>query len=71
MEKPKPRMFEMTEDEFRNIDNDCGGFCVACGEPAFGVEPDARRYRCEDCGKPAVFGAAELLLCGRIEIIDG
>lgn len=41
--------------------DDCLGFCAACGEDAYGVEPDARRYECECCGKKAVFGAEELL----------
>lgn len=38
------------------------GFCTACGEQADGIEPDAREYRCDSCGKNAVFGAEELLL---------
>lgn len=38
------------------------GFCIACGAEAHGVEPDARKYECESCGKPKVYGAEELLL---------
>ena len=38
------------------------GFCIACGEEAYGVEPDARRYECESCGKKKVYGAEELLI---------
>jgi hypothetical protein len=38
------------------------GFCVACGEMAHGVEPDAEGYECESCGASAVFGAEELLI---------
>ena len=38
------------------------GFCLACGEEAEGVRPDARRYKCEACGEKAVYGAEELLL---------
>jgi hypothetical protein len=38
------------------------GFCTACGAEAYGVEPDARKYQCESCGAPAVYGAEELLL---------
>lgn len=38
------------------------GFCIACGEEAYGVEPDARKYECESCGEHAVYGAEELLL---------
>jgi len=42
--------------------DDCLGFCLACGEQAYNVEPDARRYTCESCGKAQVYGAEELLL---------
>ena len=42
--------------------DDCRGFCIACGAEAYGVEPDARKYVCECCGKRAVYGAEELLL---------
>ena len=38
------------------------GFCIACGAEAYGVEPDARRYECEECGKEKVYGAEELLI---------
>lgn len=38
------------------------GFCIACGEDADGVEPDAREYECEHCGEPTVYGADELLM---------
>ena len=42
--------------------DDCMGFCLACGEDAYGVEPDARGYECEACGARAVFGAEEILI---------
>ena len=38
------------------------GFCLSCGDEAYGVEPDARKYECESCGKDKVYGAEELLL---------
>jgi hypothetical protein len=38
------------------------GFCIACGEEAYGVEPDARKYECEVCGEHKVYGAEELLI---------
>ena len=31
------------------------------GIDAEGVEPDARKYKCEFCGEKAVFGAQELI----------
>lgn len=44
----------------QSLDNP--GFCIFCGEEADSVEPDARAYKCECCGKPGVYGAEELLL---------
>ena len=46
--------------------DDNTGFCLACGEEIFGVEPDARRYECEYCGERAVYGAEEILLEGLV-----
>ena len=49
------RVVEMCErDEYE-------GICLACGEDAFDIEPDARGYECESCGKEKVFGCQELL----------
>lgn len=42
--------------------DDNRGFCRACGEEAYNVEPDARDYKCEACGAYEVYGAEELLL---------
>ena len=38
------------------------GFCISCGSDQYNVEPDARQYRCECCGKRSVYGAEEILL---------
>jgi len=38
------------------------GFCLSCGEPADGCEPDARHYNCERCGSNMVFGAEQILI---------
>jgi hypothetical protein len=42
------------------------GFCLACGESNDGVEPDARRYECQCCGLPKVYGIEELTLMGLV-----
>lgn len=56
------------DDVMAAIERDDGsGFCLACGEEAYGVEPDARNYRCASCGELEVFGAEEILICGRCE----
>ena len=40
------------------------GYCLACGKSQYGVEPDARKYTCESCAAPKVYGAEELVLMG-------
>lgn len=45
---------------------DYGGFCLACGSQADGVEPDARNYECENCGESQVYGAEEIVLMGKV-----
>lgn len=54
------RVCEAVERAHSSLDNP--GFCTGCGAEAEGVEPDARNCRCESCGRPAVFGAEELLI---------
>jgi len=44
--------------------DDGRGFCLACGEEHYDIEPDAREYLCESCGADEVYGAEELLLMG-------
>ena len=44
-----------------------GGFCLACGAEASAVEPDARKYTCETCGQPKVYGAEELVIMGLVD----
>jgi hypothetical protein len=57
----------ISEAEYADLSENYGGFCIECGEQAYGVEPDARSYRCESCGANAVFGAEELLIRGVIQ----
>ena len=42
-------------------EDDNSGFCLACGDQTYGIEPDAHEYTCESCGEPKVYGAEELL----------
>ena len=51
------------EDVLRAVEADDNlGFCLSCGDEAYGVEPDARRYKCEGCGEHQVYGAEEILI---------
>jgi len=54
------RVIDAVERQHTTLDDP--GFCVHCGADAEGVEPDARNYTCEACGKPGVYGADELLI---------
>ena len=54
------RIADACEREMTSLDNP--GICIACGEGADGREPDARKYICECCDLPAVYGAAELAM---------
>jgi len=38
------------------------GFCIACGADHDGCEPDAREYKCDQCGERKVYGAEEVLM---------
>jgi len=60
----------ISEAEFRHLTfNENPGFCLDCGIDVEGVEPDARRYRCEACDSPnGVYGLEELLLMNLIEM---
>lgn len=46
------------------------GICLHCGELADGVEPDARRYRCECCSRSEVYGLEEAIIAGFVDIDD-
>lgn len=63
-------IFCLSSDQYANLSEWNGGFCIGCEAEAYGMEPDARNYTCENCGQPSVFGAEELLMRDQIEIID-
>jgi hypothetical protein len=56
----------MSEHEYIDATESYEGFCIYCGETESGIEPDAREYKCEGCGKYGVFGFEELLLMGYV-----
>lgn len=61
----------LTSDELSEAMSDGSqGFCLACGAEAYGVEPDARRYICESCSQPKVYGLEELLMMGLMEVSE-
>lgn len=52
--------------EFMACADNGEGWCLSCGELAYGVEPDARRYECECCGGKSVYGLEELLVMNMV-----
>ena len=54
------RVMDAVERHMHSLDDP--GFCIACGADANGVEPDARKYKCEVCGARSVYGAEELMM---------
>ena len=63
-------IFKMTSTEYEELVDEMAGGCLACGEMAFGVEPDARQYKCDDCEARKVYGLEELLLMGLIVFVE-
>jgi hypothetical protein len=43
-------------------EDDGAGVCRSCLTITYGVEPDARRYLCQACGRPEVYGAEQLVV---------
>ena len=64
------RKLVMTESEYLDASENYIGYCTSCGADHTECEPDARRRRCESCGKFTVSGAQELLIAGKIELND-
>ena len=54
------RVMNAVESQTNGTNNP--GFCIACGNEQEDCEPDAREYKCEECGENEVYGAEELLM---------
>ena len=46
------------------------GFCLACGNDQDGCEPDARKYTCQSCNQPKVYGLEELAVMGLLIVSE-
>lgn len=51
---------ETIEAGYSSLDNI--GFCVECGAEHDGIEPDAEKDECENCGAMGVYGAEQLAI---------
>jgi hypothetical protein len=61
----------LSPSEFAAACESYDGICVECKEITnSGVEPDARAYECESCGRRTVYGMEEALLMGLIAFAD-
>ena len=59
-------MVHFTLEQFEEAQENNEGFCVDCGAMRDCCEPDARNYRCDECGRMSVFGAEECLIMGLV-----
>jgi hypothetical protein len=63
---PKEIVTELVSEygslEAAMFDGETDGICHNCGNIQSGVEPDARMYRCENCGKYEVYGVEETII---------
>ena len=57
----------LSQEDYRQHDEAYDGLCLGCGTWHGGVEPDARKYHCDNCGENRVYGLEECVLLGRIE----
>lgn len=61
-------MITMSLQRVQEADDSCCGFCISCHHEQAGVEPDGEKYQCEECGERRVYGAAQCVLLGYINI---
>lgn len=62
-------MIRLTIDQYDALREEYAGYCLHCGEQAYGVEPDACSYECDLCGSHAVYGIEELMMLGHLQIV--
>jgi hypothetical protein len=61
---------KISEAEYRQHCEDYDGYCFKCADwTDGGVEPDARRYTCLECGMKTMYGAEELVLMDAVEFV--
>ena len=58
----KYRTFTLAQIEEADA-TECG-ICLACGALRDCCEPDARKYRCDECKQGQVYGANEIMMMG-------
>lgn len=58
----------MTIEEYQDMLDSSTGLCRACGAHRECTEPDARKYKCEECDKLEVYGLEELVIMGELDI---
>jgi hypothetical protein len=56
----------ITLEQYHEARENYLGYCDLCGAERSCCEPDARQYRCEDCGSQSVYGCDEYLAVGNV-----
>lgn len=70
-QRNKRGQFLVPQEDYESLLDESCGICRTCGGTTGCCEPDARNYVCEGCGDSEVFGLEELLLMGRLVLVDG
>lgn len=61
---------QVTDAEWRELEQENGGLCLSCGQLVFGdCEPDMRDGSCEACDENRVHGAEEARLMGALVVL--
>ena len=63
-------MITLTVAQLEEAENECSGYCVACGNNQPGVEPDAEGYACIECGRKTVTGPALLVFHDQVNVVE-
>ena len=57
----------LSEGEVQDMERNDEGMCFGCGAISEGIEPDATKYKCYECGEHRVYGLEMSVLSGRIQ----
>lgn len=73
---PHPRSYflksmKTTQGRYAEATEEYHGYCTNCDDFTndHGVEPDAEKYKCDECGMMTVMGAEQALIMGHITFV--
>lgn len=71
VDKFTPKILKISQDEYHDLRDSHSGFCEYCGAVNDGGhEPDAEKYKCNNCEKNHSYGIEIAFMGGKVEIVD-